>query len=189
MRQTGMPHDTVSTEDLEILRRRAKTLDRTDFRSATNLINVRNHQDVYLCFRLLHERYGLPLKSVLEVIPVRNIVQVPRVPEHICGLVRLRGKVLTLVDLRRFWHGSATGYADSDIAVLVREGRIEVGFVCTEVENLIRISSEEIKELPHNMPAHLTAGLRGLYERDIMIISPSALIQQPGFVISGNTRK
>lgn len=48
------------------------------------------------------ERYGVPVRSVLEVLPFDGVTPLPGVPGFWAGLVNLRGHLYPLLDLRTF---------------------------------------------------------------------------------------
>ena len=50
----------------------------------------------YLTFSLGNESYGLPVLNVREIIRLCPITPVPRMPEHIRGVINLRGTVIPL---------------------------------------------------------------------------------------------
>jgi len=54
----------------------------------------------YLTFTLSDESYGIPVLKVREIIRLCPITPVANMPEHIKGVINLRGKVIPLVDLR-----------------------------------------------------------------------------------------
>jgi purine-binding chemotaxis protein CheW len=54
----------------------------------------------YLTFTLGAESYGIPVLKVREIIRLCPITPVANMPEHIKGVINLRGKVIPLVDLR-----------------------------------------------------------------------------------------
>jgi purine-binding chemotaxis protein CheW len=58
------------------------------------------HPGKYLTFTLAHESYGIPVLKVREIIRLCPITPVANMPEHIKGVINLRGKVIPLVDLR-----------------------------------------------------------------------------------------
>jgi len=190
MEEVKMSQESLPVEVVALLRERARRLAETDEKtSATTHLTV-NQEQIWLCFRLLDEHYALPLKSVREVIPLRSIVLIPGAPEHVAGLVRLRGKILALVDLRRFWQGAATGHADSDLAVIIEVRGVELGLVCTEVEDLLELDPQAINEIPQNIPSRLAACLDGLTRRETMLVNPGNLLKQPGFLVhTGAERK
>ena len=53
--------------------------------------------------RLGREIYGIDARYVYYVKPADLITHVPRVPEWVAGVVNLRGRILSVVDLRRFF--------------------------------------------------------------------------------------
>jgi purine-binding chemotaxis protein CheW len=54
----------------------------------------------YLTFTLSKESYGIPVLKVREIIRLCPITPVANMPEHVKGVINLRGKVIPLVDLR-----------------------------------------------------------------------------------------
>jgi purine-binding chemotaxis protein CheW len=54
-------------------------------------------------FRLGREIYGVNAQHVFDIRPAELITHVPRVPDWVTGVVNLRGRVLSVVDLRRFF--------------------------------------------------------------------------------------
>ncbi|MBI2494179.1 MAG: chemotaxis protein CheW, partial [Candidatus Rokubacteria bacterium] len=54
-----------------------------------------------LLFGLAGERYGIDAAHVLEVVQLPELVPVPCTPPVVLGVVNHRGRVLTVLDLRR----------------------------------------------------------------------------------------
>lgn len=52
-------------------------------------------------FEVAKQRYGLPVSHVREVLPLATITPLPGAPEGLMGLLRVRGSLLPVVDLRR----------------------------------------------------------------------------------------
>jgi len=77
-------------------------------RRAARLAQVLSQEDegeqmMLVLVRLGHEIYGLEAQYVLDNRPVEQITPVPRVPDWVAGVVNLRGRILSVVDLRRFF--------------------------------------------------------------------------------------
>jgi purine-binding chemotaxis protein CheW len=183
------PHENLPSEDLEVLEARLQRLATAEERSASHSLVMSNPEEIYLCFKLLDDRFAIPLMSVEEVIALRSIVMVPGVAEHIAGITRLRGKILALVDLRRFWYKATSGRADSDLAVVLHRGDVRFGLICNEVEGLREIPPKDIKETPKNLPSSLSACIRGITLDEIRLISPENLLSRAGFLaVAGDER-
>jgi purine-binding chemotaxis protein CheW len=54
----------------------------------------------YLTFVLGGATYGLPILKVREIIRLLDITPIPRMPDYVCGVVNLRGKIVPVIDLR-----------------------------------------------------------------------------------------
>ena len=54
--------------------------------------------------RLGREVYGIDVQYVFDIRPVepRSVTRVPRVPNWVAGVVNLRGRILSVIDLQRF---------------------------------------------------------------------------------------
>jgi purine-binding chemotaxis protein CheW len=60
-------------------------------------------------FRVGRETYGVPITSLHEIVRVPEITAVPDAPDYLEGVINLRGKIVSVVDLRkRFGQPSAT---------------------------------------------------------------------------------
>lgn len=60
----------------------------------------RNVDDLCVVVGAGDQKFAVPVKFVREMVPMPPVVKVPHVPEHVRGVINLRGKVLPLVDLR-----------------------------------------------------------------------------------------
>ncbi|MBF0625735.1 MAG: chemotaxis protein CheW [Magnetococcales bacterium] len=54
----------------------------------------------FLTFNLASETYALPILQVREVLEYRDIPRIPNVPAAMVGVLRLRGEVVPVMDLR-----------------------------------------------------------------------------------------
>lgn len=54
----------------------------------------------FLTFNLGDEVYGIGIDMVTEIIGILPITKVPEQPDHIMGVVNLRGKIISVLDMR-----------------------------------------------------------------------------------------
>src|SRR5208283_5153505 len=55
----------------------------------------------YLAFVLAGETYAVPIGDVAEILRPLPITEVPRAPATVLGVISVRGKLVTVIDLRR----------------------------------------------------------------------------------------
>ena len=54
-----------------------------------------------LTFKIDGAPYALPVECVREIVRIRPITPVPRMPEDVRGVISLRGEIVQVLDLRR----------------------------------------------------------------------------------------
>lgn len=54
----------------------------------------------FLTFMIGSDVYGIEIKFVTEIIGIQAITEVPELPEHIRGIINLRGKIIPVMDVR-----------------------------------------------------------------------------------------
>ena len=106
----------------------------------------------YLTFRLDREEYGIEILKVQEIIEMQEITSVPRTPEHVKGVINLRGKVIPVVDLRLTFglEEKETSRSTCIIVVYVQQAETQVtmGLVVDEVSEVLDIGAEQIEPTP-----------------------------------------
>lgn len=102
----------------------------------------------FLTFFLAGEEYGIEILSVHEIIGMMPITSVPGTPDHICGIINLRGKIIPIVDLRRKFGMDAKAQTSETCIIVVNVQGIEVGIVVDRVSEVLNISDEEIEPAP-----------------------------------------
>lgn len=90
----------------------------------------------HVVFRLEKERYALPLGAIREVVVSPPVyTRVPRAPSAIRGVINLRGRVVTIVELKPLLKVSGPDRGGNKIVLLDR-GRRDLGLLVTEVEGI-----------------------------------------------------
>jgi purine-binding chemotaxis protein CheW len=84
--------------------------------------------------RLGREIYGLDARHVWSIKPLEQITRVPRVPNWVAGVVNLRGRIYSVIDLRRFFGLPASqDGAGVPSLIVVETPEMELGLLVDEV--------------------------------------------------------
>jgi purine-binding chemotaxis protein CheW len=104
----------------------------------------------FMEFNLGHESYAVELLKVKEVITPPEMTPIPKSPAFVCGLMNLRGIVLTVIDLRKKM-GITPSEDRSHNAVIIfdLEDRL-VGAMVDSIQKVLTITSDSIKPVPEN---------------------------------------
>ena len=99
-------------------------------------------------FRVGRETYGVPITSLNEIVRVPEITAVPDAPDYLEGVINLRGKIVSVVDLRkRFGKPSARIDRRSRILVVEHRGRL-VGMIVDSASEVLKIPESDIEPAP-----------------------------------------
>ena len=101
----------------------------------------------YLTFILAEEEYGLEILKVREIIGIMGITAVPQMPEHVKGVVNLRGKVIPVVDLRLKFAMPPTEYTEATCVIVVDVGTL-VGIIVDTVQEVLDIDGSQVEPSP-----------------------------------------
>ncbi len=106
----------------------------------------------YLTFALALEEYGLPVLKVREIIKMMDITTVPQVPDHVKGVINLRGKVIPIIDLRLKFGLPVAEYTERTCIIVVEveldARRVMLGVIVDWVSEVLNIATDEIEETP-----------------------------------------
>ena len=76
-------------------------------------------------FRLARERYALETRHVQEVHPLRDLTPLPGTPPFLLGIVNVRGRILPVLDLKKFFDLPEQGL--TDLHRIIRRARQRPG--------------------------------------------------------------
>lgn len=99
-------------------------------------------------FMLADEEYGVEVLKVREIIRMPTITRMPNVPQHVEGIINLRGKVIPIISMRRRF-GLMESEDNSQTRIIIMDvcGTL-TGFIVDAVSEVIRIHSSEIQPPP-----------------------------------------
>lgn len=102
----------------------------------------------YLTFPMGTETYGLHISHVREIIKIQPITPLPDVPEHVRGVINLRGRVIPVVDVRLRFRLPPRPYDERTCIVVVTVGEWSVGLVVDTVSEVSAIPDEDVEPAP-----------------------------------------
>lgn len=99
-----------------------------------------------LTFVLDASPYAVPVERVREIVRVRPITPVPRVPSDVCGVISLRGEILEVIDLRLRLHlpAAKSGRASRIIVAHAGDGGV-AGLLVDGVSEVLTVSEDALR--------------------------------------------
>jgi purine-binding chemotaxis protein CheW len=122
-------------------------------------------------FRLAREWYGVEITKVKEVIKVGKITYLPSSPEHIAGIVNLRGYILSVTDLKTLFGLPHVESTEKTRIIAIESGILETGFLVDEVVESIEVPVSKIELALLTLPAEGAKYLEGQCKVDDKLIA------------------
>jgi purine-binding chemotaxis protein CheW len=99
-------------------------------------------------FRVGRETYGVPIATLHEIVRVPEITAVPDAPDYMEGVINLRGKIVSVIDLRkRFGERAITPRRENRILVVEHHGRLS-GLIVDSATEVLKIASSDVEASP-----------------------------------------
>jgi purine-binding chemotaxis protein CheW len=99
-------------------------------------------------FQVGRETYGVPIASLHEIVRVTEITSVPDSPDYIEGVINLRGKIVSVIDLRkRFGTRQIANNKKNRILVVELNGRL-TGLIVDAASDVLKIPADDVEAAP-----------------------------------------
>lgn len=92
------------------------------------------------------EDYAVEIEQVQEIRALESITRVPNAPSHVRGIMNLRGKIISVIDLKKKLDFPTNGEINGKSRILVAEvGNSLIGLLVDEVDQVMRIPTRNVE--------------------------------------------
>jgi purine-binding chemotaxis protein CheW len=134
-------------------------------------------------FQVGRETYGVPITSLHEIVRVPEVTAVPDAPDYMEGVINLRGKIVSVIDLRkRFGVKAAASSRRNRILVVEINGRL-CGLIVDSASEVIKIPAADVEpsaSVFHEGGLNAVTGLGKFRGRLIVLLDMGKLLQFSG---------
>ena len=133
-----------------------------------------------VCFRIGKETYGVDIFAVREIVKPQQITAVPGSSSYVRGIINLRGRIISVVDLAHRL-GLGVSRLDRSSRILVVDlDEFTLGFLVDAATQVIKLEREAIDEAPeeHKRALHedYLEGIGKLGDRLVIILNLRRLL-------------
>jgi purine-binding chemotaxis protein CheW len=131
-----------------------------------------------LLFVVSGRLYACAIDPVREIVPARRATRLPGAPEYVCGLINLRGTIVTIIDLGRRLGESAETRTDGSIILVEHAGRT-VGLWVDEVRDVQPVDARRIEAVSGDRAlGGIVFGIGHLDDGVVLLIDVGLVVQQ-----------
>ncbi len=149
---------------------------------ATPIVDQQTDADstyTVLEFELGGERYSIDVMKVIAVRTAPNITVVPGTPTFYRGVVNLRGRITTVLDLRYFFDLSLEEKKPPNELVVINENKLEIGLLAHHVHGVRDVPFVDVE------PATFIRYAHGVTVDRMVVLDASAMFEDERLTVGG----
>ncbi|MBL0713028.1 MAG: purine-binding chemotaxis protein CheW [Desulfosarcina sp.] len=165
-----------SKEKAEILKERAKALAKARVEGDDANLEV-------VAFKLAHERYALELTHIREVHPLKELTPLPGAPDFVLGIVNIRGRILSVIDIKRFFDLPEKGLTDLNQVIILQSDEMEFGILADEILGTSSIPASNIQASLPTLTGIRAEYLKGVTGDRLVILDADRLLSDEKILV------
>ena len=110
--------------------------------------------DHYLTVKIGDQLFGFPVIHLRDIFKSLEITPIPLAPKAILGSINLRGKVVTVIDLRLKLYPNVNIEDRESMHIAVAHGQELLSFVVDSVGDVLNIPQSKFEPLPSTLEQH-----------------------------------
>jgi purine-binding chemotaxis protein CheW len=117
--------------------------------------------------------FGLPIERVLDVFTPERLTRVPLAAPEVAGVLNLRGRIVTAIDMRRRLDLPPRAEDESFMAIGIEHRGESYGLLVDQVGEVLKLVSTQLDAVPANLDAswgRLAAGVYRLEDRLMVVL-------------------
>lgn len=120
----------------------------------------------YVTFTTAGQLFGLPIERVQEVFRPSRITRVPLAGAQIAGVLNLRGRIVTAIDMRKRLELDARGEGEAPMAIGIESGNESFGLLVDVLGEVLKLADGEREPNPVNLDRKLSRVSAGVFRLD-----------------------
>lgn len=169
----------TSEEKRKILKARARVLAREPEKEMLD----QDYLEV-VEFLLAYETYGIESAYVREIYPLTEITSLPGTPSFVQGIVNIRGQILSVIDLKKFFELPEKGLSDLNKIIIIRDDNMEFGILADAVLGIRKLTAGEIEASLPTLTGIREQYLKGVTRERMVVLDAVKILSDKNIVIS-----
>ena len=106
----------------------------------------------FLTFIMAGEEYGVDILTVQEIRGWESVTPIPNSPQHVKGVINLRGTIVPIIDLRLRFGLENVSYGPMTVVIVMKvvgvRGKRVMGIVVDAVSDVYSLSMQDMRGAP-----------------------------------------
>jgi purine-binding chemotaxis protein CheW len=134
-------------------------------------------------FLLAFENYAIDSNCVREVYPLKELVPLPGTPPFVLGVTSVRGQILSVIDLKKFFELPDKGLTDLNKVIVVRADVMEFGILADAILGTRSIPLAEIQPSLATLTGIRSDYLRGVTKDRLVVLDAARIVSDQRIIV------
>ncbi|WP_068467391.1 chemotaxis protein CheW [Candidatus Protochlamydia phocaeensis] len=134
-------------------------------------------------FQLAKESYAIELKYVKEVYPLKDYARLPGVPPFVFGLINVRRRIISVIDLRVFFDLSMPQDTTGEKVIILENENMSFAIRTDKISEVLSIPLDQIQPPPPTLTGMRQEFLKGLTADGTVILDGNKLLSAPKLIV------
>lgn len=135
-------------------------------------------------FELAHERYGIESKWVKEVFPLKELTPMPCTPPFILGITSIRGQIIPVMDIKRFFDLPSTSITNLNRLMIIRGDDMQIGILADAIESVRELEKNAIHEKPGARADKRHDYVKGVTKDHLIVLDAKKILTDPDIKVN-----
>lgn len=172
------PQPPTMPDAVRILRARARAL----ARQVENVPEAATQVEV-LEFRLAAEQYAVETAYVSAVHPLKDLTPLPCAPPFVRGVVNVRGLILPVIDLKKFFDLPEEGLTDLHRIIQVQGNDMTLGLLADAVVGVRAIAAASLQSSLPTLTGIRSDYLKGIAAERLVVLDVARILADPSIIV------
>lgn len=134
-------------------------------------------------FLVSHETYAVEIRWVTETYPLRELTPLPGTPPFVLGIINVRGRILSVIDLRVFFDLPLKGLTNRNNVIILQSAGMEFGILADEIVGTRSLPLAELQPPLATLTGIREEYLKGVTRRHTALLDGEKLLSDGKIVV------
>ncbi len=135
-------------------------------------------------FFLASEHYAIASKYIAEVLPLKEMKVIPGLPLFILGIVHIRGRILSVVNLKTILLINEKGITQLNRLIILKDEKMEFAIVVDQVTGHRLINLGELRPVPENLLGEKSKFIQGLTAEGTVLLNGEKILNDKSLIVN-----
>ncbi len=134
-------------------------------------------------FLLAYEKYAIESSYVREIYPLKELTPVPCTPTFVLGIINVRGEIVSVIDMKKFFDLPERGLTDLNKVIIVHDDKMEFGILADAILGVGRIPCKEIQASLPTLTGIRADYLTGVSKESLVLLDAAKMLSAKNLVV------